>query len=183
VTGVGSGTATGIRFGLLISIVGIALALLNFSVSYRVTSTVNAGVWWSVVVHVIPLALFALAGGLARRRGQPPLLVGLTAGIVYGAISGAATFAVFAATPNKAAVARALWAAYLKLGTKPTASSHQALVNPVLHPSFSSNVVNNVLTMALLGVIFALLGGMGGSRAPNRPGPAQASREDPRPTP
>lgn len=174
-----SGTATGIRFGLVISVVGICLALLNFSVGYRVTSTVSAGVWWSVIVHVIPLALFGLAGGLARRRSQSPLLVGLVSGIVYGAISGIASFVVFAATPNKSAVANALWAAYLKLGYKPTASNHQALVSGVLHPSFSANVVNNVMTMALLGVIFALLGGMGGSkRLPTRPDAA----DQPRPT-
>ena len=160
-----SGTTAGNRFGLLISLVGIACALLNFSVGYRVTSTLSAGVCWSVISHVIPLARFALAGVLARRRGRAPFFAGLVSGIVCGALSGLATFAVFAATPNKPALVKALWAAHVKLGSKPSADNHQALVGGVLHPSLSANVVNNVMTMALLGAIFALLGGMGGRSA------------------
>jgi len=158
--GMWKGTNTGLRLGVLSSVVGIILALLDFSVGIKVASTLTPDVWWNIVLELIPLAVFAIVGGIARRRGEHPLIVGLWAGLIYGTVAGLASFLVAVATPNKSALINALWTTYLRLDHKNSASSHAQLVNAVLHPNFSSFVVGDALHMALLACIFALLGGM-----------------------
>ncbi len=168
-----TGTRTGIRLGLLFSLLGIALAALDLSIGFKVATALDPGVWWNVLLGVIPLGLFVLAGGVARRRGNHPLIVGLWSGLVYGLVAGLATYVAALVIPGKATLIRVLWHTYRALhGTAgATASSHAQLVAAVLHPAFSTYVVNNALQMALLGCIFALFGGM----APRRPRQPKAS--------
>ncbi|MDA8198762.1 MAG: hypothetical protein M0Z54_04910 [Thermaerobacter sp.] len=162
-----TGTRTGIRLGLLFSLLGIALAALDLSIGFKVATTLDGGVWWNVLLDVIPLGLFALAGGIARRRGNHPLIVGLWVGLVYGLVAGVASYVVALVIPGKATLIRVMWQTYEHLHGKASAtvSSHSQLVAAVLHPAFANYVVNDALQMALFGCIFSLLGGM----APRRP--------------
>lgn len=176
-----TGTRTGIRLGLLFSTLGIALAALDLSIGFKVASTLDGSVWWNVLLDVIPLGLFALAGGIARRRGHHPLIVGLWAGLVYGLVAGLASYVAAVVIPGKSTLIRVMWQTYQHLHGKASAtvSSHAQLVAAVLHPALATYVVNDALEMALFGCIFALLGGMAPRRprqpAPGsqRPGPAR----------
>ena len=167
-----TGTRTGIRLGLLFSGVGIAMAALDLSIGFKVATALNPGLWWSVVLDVIPLGLFALAGGIARRQGHHPLLVGLWAGLIYGLVAGLASFAAAVIIPGKATLVRTIWAAYLheRGNSRAPLQSHAQLVAAVMHPAWASYVVNDALQMALFGCIFALLGGMA-PRRPQKPAP------------
>lgn len=165
-----TGTKTGIRLGLLFSVVGVAMAALTLSIGFKVAVVTEP--WLAVLLDVIPLVLFGLAGVMARRRGHHPLIVGLWTGLIYGLVEGLASFAAAVIIPGKATLVRALWTTYLRQrGTSTTPlKSHAQLVALVMHPAFSTLVVNETLDMALFGCIFALLGGMA-PRSLRKPAP------------
>ena len=168
-----TGTRTGMRLGLQFSALGIALAALDLSIGFNLAMA--RGVWWTVLLDILPMGLFGLAGAIARRRGNPPLIVGLWAGLVYGLVAGVANYAAALVIPGKATLIRVLWQTYLH---QSASLSHAQVVAAVLHPPFASYVVNDALKMALFGCIFALVSGIAprsrqSAPASQRSGPAR----------
>lgn len=150
----------GVRFGLLLSIVGILLALPSLSASVRIHSTVSGGGFWLYwVQNLIPLVLFALVGGLARRRGFGSASTGLWTGITYGLIAGGAAYVVALLAPDKARLAQSIWNAYLARGYIVQASTHHAVLTPILHPDPLAFIPSTALEMAAVGLVAGFFGG------------------------
>lgn len=162
----------GIRLGLYLTPVAILLALPLFSLSVRLSSIVGGpGYWIYWVQNLPPLLLLALVGGLARRRGYGAASTGLWAGIVYGLLAGAARFAVEALAPHKAALANAVWNAYLARGYAGTPESHRIVSASVLHPNVLAFMSKSGLEFALVGLVAAFVGGLF-TKAANVPSPS-----------
>lgn len=151
----------GVRIGLLISLLGVLLAVPTLFPAYRLyVARLGPTAWPIVLINVLPLVLFLLVGGLAVRRGFSPTRTALWAGLIYGGIQGFALYFFAIATPHKAALANQLWTLYHTTHPYPVAHAKTYVTAAVLHPSFLAYVTTNALQMALMGIVMGFLGGL-----------------------
>jgi hypothetical protein len=151
----------GIRLGLYLAPLGILLALPTFIATVRIHSMADGPAYWLYwVQNLLPLALLALVGGLARRRGYGSASTGLWAGITYGLVAGASLYGAAALTPDRSRLANEVWRALLLRGYVGTPARHHAVVASVMHPNAPAYIANTALEFALVGLLAALGGGL-----------------------
>lgn len=160
----------GVRLGLLLSVVGVLLALPTLFPGYRLyVARLGPTAWPLVLINVLPLALFLLVGGLAVRRGFSPTRTTLWAALIYGTIQGLALYLFALWTPDKGVLARQLWSLYHSTHPYPVAHAETYVTSAVLHPSFLAYVATNALQMAVMGILMGFLGGLFTRRPVEKP--------------
>ena len=151
----------GIRFGLFLGIVGVLLALPTLSGAVRVEEAVSGGgTWFEIVANLVPLLLFALLGGLAKRRGLSGGSAGLWAGIAYGLVYGTALYGIAELFGNKQALAQRVWNAYLSRGYPAIPGAERQVTAPILHPDPLALIVGTALELALVGLVAGFVGAL-----------------------